>query len=71
VRPLIVKSYPTGRRVWVFGQRVHHGATGCALIAAGVSARSLSLVAVGVALVIHDRRDWRVWVAREGLAAAH
>ena len=40
------------RRVWVCGQRVHHGPVG------------LALVAVGVALVAHDRRDVRDWFIR-------
>lgn len=41
------------QRVWVFNQRMHHGATG------------IALVAVGVLLALHDRRDIRVWFKRE------
>lgn len=48
-----VASYPTGRRVWLMGQRVHHGATGAILLAAGL------------VLMAHDRRDLRVWFSRE------
>jgi hypothetical protein len=40
------------RRVWVCGQRVHHGATG------------IILAAVGAALVAHDWKDRPVWFAR-------
>ena len=40
------------RRLWVGGQRVHHGATG------------LLLAALGAALVAHDWKDRLVWFAR-------
>lgn len=38
------------RRVWVLNRRIHHGLAGALL------------VAVGTALMLHDRRDWREWV---------
>ena len=37
------------RRVWVCGQRLHHGLTGALLTAAGI------------ALMVHDRRDRSIW----------
>jgi hypothetical protein len=37
------------RRVWICGQRLHHGLTGALLAAAGI------------ALMAHDRRDRSVW----------
>ena len=37
------------RRVWVCGQRLHHGLTGALLAAAGI------------ALMVHDRRDRSIW----------
>jgi hypothetical protein len=37
------------RRLWVAGQRVHHGLTGILLLAAGT------------ALVLHDWRDRSLW----------
>ena len=40
------------RRVWICGQRVHHGATG------------LILAACGAALVAHDWSDRPLWFAR-------
>jgi len=43
------------RRVWVFGQRLHHGATGTLLTLAG---------AVGVGLMLHDWKDRAVWFSR-------
>ncbi|MDX6689046.1 MAG: hypothetical protein QOG15_503 [Solirubrobacteraceae bacterium] len=43
------------RRVWVYGQRLHHGATGTLLTLAG---------AIGVGLMAHDWKDRAVWFAR-------
>ncbi|MEK6327215.1 MAG: hypothetical protein AABM66_06785 [Actinomycetota bacterium] len=37
------------RRVWICGQRLHHGLTGALLTAAGI------------ALMAHDRRDRSAW----------
>ena len=36
-------------RVWICGQRLHHGLTGAVLTAAGI------------ALMVHDRRDRSTW----------
>jgi hypothetical protein len=41
--------------LWIFGQRLHHGATGALLTFAG---------AVGVALMAHDWKDRSVWFSR-------
>jgi hypothetical protein len=43
------------RRLWICGQRCHHGATGALLTFAG---------ALGVALMAHDWKDRTVWFAR-------
>ena len=43
------------RRLWICGQRCHHGATGALLTIAG---------ALGVALMAHDWKDRTVWFAR-------
>jgi hypothetical protein len=43
------------RRLWICGQRCHHGATGALLTFAG---------AFGVALMAHDWKDRTVWFAR-------
>jgi hypothetical protein len=43
---------PERRRVWIGGQRVHHGLTG------------LMLAALGAALVAHDWKDRPVWFQR-------
>jgi hypothetical protein len=42
----------TRRRVWVAGQRVHHGATG------------LLLALFGTVLMAHDWKDRPVWFRR-------
>jgi len=38
------------RRVWILGQRVHHGTVG---------------ILLAMLLTYHDRRDWKVWFVRE------
>lgn len=43
------------RRLWIFGQRCHHGATGTFLTFLGT---------VGIALMAHDWKDRAVWFAR-------
>jgi hypothetical protein len=43
---------PVRRRLWVGGQRVHHGATG------------ILLAALGAVLVAHDWKDRPIWFAR-------
>jgi hypothetical protein len=59
------------RRLWIRGQRCHHGATGAVLAGAGVlglmtlRARVLAgVVAAGGALMAHDWHDRAVWFAR-------
>jgi hypothetical protein len=59
------------RRVWIRGQRCHHGATGAVLAGAGlvglVALRVPGLsavVAVGGLLMAHDWHDRAVWFAR-------
>jgi hypothetical protein len=61
------------RRLWVGGQRVHHGATGIVLATAGLAglaARRLTTrggiewALIGTALIAHDWRDRGVWFKR-------
>ena len=60
------------RRLWLFGQRCHHGATGAllagaavSLIAARLSPRgTATLAATGSLLMAHDWKDRSVWFAR-------
>jgi len=42
-------------RVWIFGQRCHHGATGTILTLAG---------ALGLILMAHDWKDRALWFVR-------
>ncbi|MBV9310159.1 MAG: hypothetical protein JOZ73_04975 [Solirubrobacterales bacterium] len=64
------------RRVWIFGQRCHHGATGTVVAALAclgfvveqpsVKPRSLlALAATGGALMAHDWKDHALWFKRE------
>jgi hypothetical protein len=66
------------RRLWILGQRCHHGATGsvvaalaCAGIAAdGAQAKELdsramfALAVTGGALMLHDWKDRSIWFER-------
>jgi len=47
------------RRLWIRGQRCHHGATGALLASAGAMA-----IAAGGLLMVHDRKDRALWFAR-------
>ena len=58
------------RRLWILGQRCHHGATGsivAALACVGVVAdrrRALALALTGGALMAHDWKDRAIWFER-------
>jgi hypothetical protein len=59
------------RRVWILGQRCHHGATGALLASAGattlilagggLSARGSVALAAGGVLMAHDWKDRGLW----------
>ena len=61
-------------RVWILGQRCHHGATGSVvaalacigLIAVDRDPRSplLAVIATGCALMAHDWKDHSIWFQR-------
>jgi hypothetical protein len=64
---------PHHRRLWIAGQRCHHGATGALLsglaAAAVVATRHrprglLPLALTGTLLMAHDWKDRAVWFAR-------
>jgi hypothetical protein len=64
---------PELRRVWVGGQRLHHGLTGFAVASAGMAqlatrrsevARAITWALVGGALMAHDWKDRSVWFER-------
>jgi hypothetical protein len=52
------------RRLWIYGQRCHHGATGALLAGAGALAGSATLLATGTALMAHDWHDRQIWFKR-------
>jgi hypothetical protein len=61
----------TQRRLWIRGQRCHHGATGALLASAGMLAlvalrvpALAGMVAAGGALMAHDWHDRGVWFAK-------
>ena len=59
------------RRIWILGQRCHHGAAGT-VVAAGAclemilhrDASMVALVATGAALMVHDWDDRSHWFER-------
>jgi hypothetical protein len=60
------------RRMWLFGQRCHHGAGGVLVAAAGLTAlaagrlggtRFAALAVTGAALMAHDWHDRALWFA--------
>ena len=61
------------RRLWIGGQRVHHGATGIVLAAAGIAGLAarrmtrrggLEWTLLGTALIAHDWHDRGDWFRR-------
>jgi hypothetical protein len=62
---------PTQRRLYICGQRCHHGATGAILAGAGalglmaLRAPALgAMIATGGVLMAHDWHDRALWFAR-------
>jgi hypothetical protein len=55
------------RRLWILGQRCHHGATGALLAAAGTAVKSsagVAMIAAGSVLMVHDWHDRSIWFQR-------
>jgi len=61
---------PKMRRLWIGGQRLHHGLTGCAVAGVGlfgVAARRTALsrgaayAVIGAVLMAHDWKDRSAW----------
>jgi hypothetical protein len=61
------------RRLWLFGQRCHHGATGAVLTAAAVGGLAVArlspqltaaLAATGGLMMVHDWKDRDIWFER-------
>jgi len=67
----VVGYDPVQRRLWIGGQRLHHGVTGIALAGAGLarlltrrSNRALAWTLAGGAMIAHDWKDRSVWFRR-------
>jgi hypothetical protein len=61
------------RRLWVFGQRCHHGATGALLTVTALSAFATArlrpfglgaIAATGGLMMVHDWKDRAMWFER-------
>jgi hypothetical protein len=71
-----ILTYDTGRkRLWIAGQRCHHGATGALLTGAAAvglalaradvdRARGRGVAATGSLLMAHDWKDRSIWFQR-------
>jgi hypothetical protein len=69
----IVGVDPGNRRLWVGGQRLHHGLTGIALAGAGLAQllvrrtdhnRAIAWTLFGGVLIAHDWKDRSAWFRR-------
>jgi hypothetical protein len=59
------------RRLWIYGQRCHHGATGALLAGAGAAVGTAALTpaatalfAAGTVMMVHDWHDRSIWFQR-------
>ncbi len=66
----IVGVDPELRRLWIGGQRLHHGLTGIAVASAGIAqlairrsaaGRSIAWAVAGGVLIAHDWKDRAAW----------
>ncbi len=71
--PRLIEYDALRRRLWIAGQRCHHGATGSLVAAIGcvgmLAERSLAppmlaLTLTGSALMAHDWKDHSIWFER-------
>jgi hypothetical protein len=69
----IVGVDPELRRLWIGGQRLHHGLTGLALTSAAMAqllmrrstaSRAIACALAGGVLIAHDWKDRSVWFRR-------
>lgn len=52
---------PQQKRAWESLVGVHHGEAGAIMACVGALARSPTLTAVGIGLMLHDRKDYKKW----------
>jgi hypothetical protein len=71
--PKLVEYDALRRRLWILGQRCHHGATGSLVTAAAslvlavdrtTSPSLIALAATGGMLMVHDWKDKSMWFER-------
>jgi hypothetical protein len=64
---------PELKRLWIGGQRLHHGVTGIAVASAGLASllthrsgpsRALAWALAGGAMIAHDWKDRSAWFRR-------
>ena len=64
---------PKLRRLWIAGQRLHHGVSGIAVLGAGLAGmlvgrtdyrRGIAWTLAGSAMIAHDWKDRAVWFRR-------
>jgi hypothetical protein len=66
----LVRYCPVERRLWIATQRCHHGVVGIILCVSGIvmidkGAVGCLAIVLGALLIVHDRKDYKVWFARE------
>ena len=63
--PRLVEYDVLRRRLWIFGQRCHHGAAGTLVAGAAVligrQRSRFALALTGSVLMVHDRKDLPIW----------
>jgi hypothetical protein len=68
LRRSLVEYDAIRRRLWIFGQRCHHGATGALVAGAAVlippRRPKLALALTGATLMAHDWNDRSIWFER-------
>lgn len=74
--PFPIHYDPHRRRLWILGQRCHHGAAGAlittaaagllagSIARASAASRALMLAGLGGALMLHDYKDHAIWFER-------
>ncbi len=64
---IVIKRHANGPRLFIAGQRVHHGASCSILALASLAAKQRRVAAIFLILAAHDHHDWKVWFVRESL----
>lgn len=65
--PVHIERHRNGPRLYIVGQRVHHGASCSLLAAASLAVHKPIAAAVFICLAVHDYHDIKVWFTRESL----